>query len=235
MNDIAPGKPGFWVGANSELQGMVVTGFATVTSRTAWILKRASEHSLHFWIETWLEENGKLVRLIEEPIKFKARTVEKAQEKYEAHVRERHAVELQKLEGLRQQSLKGPFSEVSKQEADRVTGAWMTAHKAMWPNLLSLPQTETSQTRIQEAIKADLLTMGFDEFVSLRIAKLATKKTTRPVDKFNLWLVENWLHGDRLSAMNPRERLVCAKANGHSASEKSLGMHLTRLGLTSRQ
>lgn len=231
------GKPGFWLGANKEINGCVVTEVIPGTRRTAWILKKSVKNPGHYCLETWCEENGTLVRMTEPVVRFRAKTFEKAKARFKKLVKPRHALEIAAYqEAARKCNANSPFHGLSKSEQERWIDAWIQAHKSEWPNLFSVPKSENNEGKIKEAITADLLAMGFTEKASLEIFELAKRAKTkmRAADKLNAWIVQNWFHGERLSALSPKDRTQSAHKNGFSCSEKSLGMKLTRLGLTAR-
>jgi hypothetical protein len=113
--------------------------------------------------------------------------------------------------------------------------AWLEANRTSWPNL---HKAQVEGTDIETAIKIDLAAMGFDDVkvpLTNEVAKAFLGTTICEPDKLDSWLVANWFHGEKLVSRVPKERLRIAKAQGHSATEKSLGMRLTRLSLTSRK
>jgi hypothetical protein len=232
-----PGKPGFWLGANKDINGCVVTEFTPGTRRTAWILKKSVKNPGCYFLETWCEENGQLVRMTEPAVRFRAKTFENAKARFEKLVKPRHAHEIAEYqEAARKCNANSPFHDLSKSEQERWIDAWIQAHKSEWPNTFSLPKDENSEVKIKDAMTADLLAMGFKETASLEIFELAkrAKKRMRAADKLNAWIVQNWFHGKRFSELSPKDRALSAQQNGFSCSEKSLGMKLTRLGLTAR-
>jgi hypothetical protein len=227
-----PGKPGFFIGTNGDLKGMVVTATEGHSRRMVWYLKGAKPGP---WIlETWWEIDGIETEMVEPPVSIEAATWEFAKEEAKAILKARRKHAIETLAALRAQGQlpPKPFDGLSGSEQERITDAWEMANKPMWPNLFSLSRDEKDKARIAAAITADLLGMGFREFVTLEIAKMTAR--TGDLDRLNVWLVENWFHGEKLASRTPKERLKIAKEAGHSATQHGLGMRLTRLALTAR-